>query len=56
MFEFETEIEKLDKANRLFLIVKEFSNVDLHLTSVTNHQMGYLFEKLARKFNKQANE
>ena len=32
MFEFETEIEKLDKANRLFLIVKEFTNpkVNLH--------------------------
>ena len=29
-FEFEKEIEKLDNANRLFLIVKEFAGVDLH--------------------------
>ena len=55
-FEFEKEIEKLDNANRLFLIVKEFAGVDLHPKRVDNVQMGSVFEELVRKFNEQANE
>ena len=58
MFEFETEIEKLDKANRLFLIVREFTNpkFNLHPDHIKNDEMGYVFEELVRKFNEQANE
>ena len=56
MFEFETEIEKLDKANRLFLIVKEFAAISLHPDNITNVDMGYVFEELVRRFNEQANE
>ncbi|GAB2188674.1 hypothetical protein MAH1_02800 [Sessilibacter sp. MAH1] len=57
-FEFETEIAKLDEANRLFLIIKEFCSptIDLSPNSLSNLQMGYLFEELVRKFNEQANE
>ncbi len=57
-FEFEAEIAKLDEANRLFLIIKEFcdSGVDLSPQAISNLQMGYLFEELVRKFNEQANE
>ncbi len=55
-FDFEAEIEKLDGANRLFEIVKEFAALDLHPDTVPNLQMGYLFEYLIRKFNEQANE
>jgi type I restriction enzyme M protein len=57
-FEFETEIAKLDEANRLYLIIKEFcaSSIDLSPKSISNLQMGYLFEELVRKFNEQANE
>jgi len=55
-FEFEAEIEKLDAANRLFEIMKEFSTVDLHPERVSNIQMGYVFENLIRRFNEQANE
>lgn len=57
-FGFESEIEKLDKANRLYLIVKEFAapRIDLHPDRVSNHDMGYVFEELVRKFNEQANE
>ncbi|HAU0794595.1 TPA: SAM-dependent DNA methyltransferase [Legionella pneumophila] len=55
-FEFEQQIEKLDKANRLFLVVKEFADLDLHPDHVDNLQMGYVFEELVRKFNEQANE
>lgn len=58
MFEFETEIEKLDKANRLFLIVKDFTNpkINLHTDHIKNDEMGYVFEELVRRFNEQANE
>lgn len=57
-FEFETEIAKLDEANRLYLIIKEFcsSYIDLSPKAISNLQMGYLFEELVRKFNEQANE
>jgi type I restriction enzyme M protein len=55
-FEFEKEIEKLEEANRLFLVVKELTTLDIHPDRVTNLQMGYIFEELVRKFNEQANE
>lgn len=57
-FEFENEIEKLDKANRLFSIVKEFTNkkIKLHPDHISNADMGYVFEELVRRFNEQANE
>lgn len=57
-FEFEIEIAKLDEANRLFLIIKEFCSPDIDLSPkrLSNLQMGYLFEELVRKFNEQANE
>jgi len=57
-FEFEAEIAKLDEANRLFLIIKEFCSAEINLSpkAIGNLQMGYLFEELVRKFNEQANE
>lgn len=57
-FDFETEIAKLDEANRLFLIIKEFCSADINLSpnTISNLQMGTLFEELVRKFNEQANE
>lgn len=57
-FEFENEIAKLDEANRLYLIIKEFcsSEIDLSPKVISNLQMGYVFEELVRKFNEQANE
>ena len=57
-FGFDVEIEKLDNANRLFMVIQEFARpeVDLHPDRVNNLQMGYVFEELVRKFNEQANE
>lgn len=61
-FKFEEEITKLEDANRLYMIIKEFvapedgNVIDLHPDRVTNLQMGYVFEELVRKFNEQANE
>lgn len=53
-FEFDKEIEKLDKSNLLFLVIKEFNAVDLHPDVVSNQQMGQIFEELIRKFSENA--
>ncbi len=55
-FGFEEQIAKLDKADRLFLIVSKFCEIDLHPDSVSNIEMGYIFEELIRKFNEASNE
>jgi type I restriction enzyme M protein len=55
-FEFEEEIDKLNDANRLYKVMKEFNDVDLSPAAVNNIDMGYIFEELIRKFNEQANE
>jgi len=55
-FDFEPHIEKLDDANRLYLVVKKFAEIDLHPDVVSNTEMGYIFEELIRKFNEAANE
>ncbi|PJE01733.1 class I SAM-dependent DNA methyltransferase [Mycobacterium sp.] len=44
------EIANLAKSDRLYLIVKAFAAVDLHPKVVTQHDMGYIFEELIRKF------
>jgi type I restriction enzyme M protein len=44
------QIANLAKSDRLYLIVKEFAGVDLHPSVVTQHDMGYIFEELIRKF------
>lgn len=55
-FKFGEQIEKLDASNRLFNIVKAMSEVDLHPNTISNLEMGYVFEHLVMKFNEQANE
>lgn len=55
-FGFEEHIGKLDKADRLYLIVLKFAEIDLHPDTVTNIEMGYIFEELIRRFNEASNE
>lgn len=55
-FNFDDHIERLDKANLLYLIVKRFADVDLHPEAVPNIEMGYIFEELIRKFADLSNE
>lgn len=55
-FDFAKEIEKMDEANILYLVVSSFADLDLHPDVVTNPMMGTLFEDLIRRFNEQANE
>ncbi len=55
-FEFEKEIAKLAEANRLYLVVSKFADMDLHPSVVPNHEMGLIFEDLIRRFNEASNE
>ena len=55
-FGFEEHIAKLDKADRLYLIVSRFCQIDLHPDRVSNIEMGYIFEELIRRFNEASNE
>jgi type I restriction enzyme M protein len=55
-FQFEEHIAKLDRADRLFLLVSKFCGIDLHPDTVPNIEMGYIFEELIRRFNEASNE
>jgi type I restriction enzyme M protein len=55
-FDFYTHIDRLAKANLLYLITEKFANIDLHPDVVSNMQMGYIFEELIRKFAELSNE
>ncbi|MEM9597027.1 MAG: class I SAM-dependent DNA methyltransferase [Acidobacteriota bacterium] len=55
-FRFENQIERLGSADLLFLVLQKFNAIDLHPDSVSNLEMGYIFEELIRKFSEQSNE
>ncbi len=55
-FQFEEQIVKLEKADRLYLLVSKFAEIDLHPDAVSNLEMGYIFEELVRRFNEASNE
>jgi type I restriction enzyme M protein len=55
-FDFQTQIDRLAKANLLYLITEKFANIDLHPAVVDNAQMGLVFEELIRKFAELSNE
>jgi type I restriction enzyme M protein len=55
-FEFDKEIEKLEESNRLYQVVAQFVEIDLHPRKVDNITMGLVFEDLIRRFNESANE
>jgi type I restriction enzyme M protein len=55
-FDFDNTIKKLDEAGLLFLVMERFKNIDLHPDKVSNHEMGYIFEELIRKFNEALDE
>lgn len=55
-FDFYTQVERLAKANLLYLVTEKFANIDLHPAAVDNAQMGLVFEELIRKFAEISNE
>ena len=52
--EFDKQIDKMDKHNRLLSVVKAFSELDLAPETTDNMKMGYIFEELIRKFSENA--
>ena len=55
-FDFQTQIDRLAKANLLYQVAERFAQVDLHPNRVSNSQMGLVFEELIRKFAEISNE
>jgi type I restriction enzyme M protein len=55
-FDLETQIARLDKADLLYLVISKFADLDLHPDSVSNLEMGYLYEELVRRFSELSNE
>ena len=52
--DFDKQIEKMDKNNRLLTVVKAFSELDLNPKTIDNVKMGYIFEDLIRRFSENA--
>lgn len=55
-YKFDEQITRLHNAKLLYLVAQRFADVDLSPGAVGNHEMGYLFEELIRKFAEDSNE
>ena len=55
-FDFRNTLAKLAKAKLTFLIFEKFENANMHPSNISNHDMGYIFEELIRRFNEETNE
>ncbi len=55
-FEFHTQIDKLAKTGLLYMVTEKFATIDLHPDTVSNADMGAVFEELIRKFAELSNE
>ncbi len=55
-YKFTEQIDALNEANLLYLIVEKFASVNLHPDVISNHDMGLVFEELIRKFAEASNE
>lgn len=55
-YEFHVQIDKLASAKLIYPVVQRFRDADLSLDRVDNHQMGYIFEELIRRFSEDSNE
>jgi type I restriction enzyme M protein len=55
-FEFHAQIDRLAKCDLLYQVVEKFASIDLHPDTVSNAQMGTVFEELIRKFAELSNE
>ena len=52
--DFDKQIDKMDKNNRLLSVVKAFSELDMNPVTIDNVKMGYIFEDLIRRFSENA--
>lgn len=53
-FDFDKQITKLDNNNLLYLVISKFNEIDFHPDTVSNMEMGYIFEELIRRFSEHA--
>lgn len=49
--EIKNQIKKMNKNNRLYNVVKKFSEIDFNPKTVDNHKMGYIFEDIIRRYS-----
>jgi len=55
-FKLREQINFLSDKNLLYQVVERFASINLHPDHISNHDMGYVFEELIRRFNEQTNE
>lgn len=55
-FKFDEFVGQLNDANLLFKVVKKFATTDLSPQTISNHDMGLVFEELIRRFAESSNE
>jgi type I restriction enzyme M protein len=55
-FDFNTQVERLQRAGLLYLVTEKFAGIDLHPDVVDNSDMGSVFEELIRRFAEISNE
>ena len=55
-FKFEEFVGQLSDANLLYKVVQKFANTDLSPEAISNHEMGFVFEELIRRFAESSNE
>jgi len=55
-FLFTDQLKRLNDAGLLFRVFDQFSQIDLHPETISNLEMGYLFEELIRRFSEISNE
>jgi type I restriction enzyme M protein len=55
-FQIDKLVTRLAKNNLLFMLIDRFTEIDLNPEIVENHEMGYIFEELLRRFSEMSNE
>ncbi|MDP9792957.1 type I restriction enzyme M protein [Catenuloplanes nepalensis] len=55
-YEFHAQIDRLAAAKLIYPVVQKFRDIDLSPAKVDNHEMGYVFEELIRRFSEISNE
>lgn len=55
-FNFDPQIDRLNESNLLYKVIGQVCSFDLHPDTVSNHDMGAIFEELIRKFAEISNE
>lgn len=55
-FLFTDQLKRLNDAGLLYQVFEQFAQVDLHPDTISNLEMGYLFEELIRRFSEISNE